>query len=89
MMTLNTRTNDTDDEEPHYRSVPVRGLIDDIELNSLINASSDTNVKDADTKGTGRDHLLLKCRDVIEELHHEIEQEKAQKRQLQQELSQT
>jgi hypothetical protein len=51
-------------------------LIDDIELNSLINASSDTKSVANQEKTGNRDQLLLKCRDVIEELHHEIESER-------------
>jgi hypothetical protein len=61
----------------------MRGLIDDIELNSLINgSSSDTKSKEPQTD-KGRDQLLLKCRDVIEELHREIEEERAHKKHLQ------
>lgn len=84
LQTVRTRTNDTDDEDIHYRSQPIRGLIDDIELNSLINASSDTKSVANQEKPNNRDHLLLKCRDVIEELHHEIENERLQKKQLHQ-----
>lgn len=90
LQTVRTRTNDTDSEEPHYRSQnPIRGLIDDIELNSLINAES-TETKSvgvADKQGS-RDQLLLKCREVIEVLNREVEEERAQKRQLQHEHGQ-
>ena len=79
MQTARTRTNDTDEDGPQYTSYPIKGLIDDIELNSMINgASSDTNTREFlnNDKGVARDHLLLKCRDAIEELHHEIEEER-------------
>ena len=81
MHTARTRDHDTDDEGQHRSSHPIRGLIDDIELNSLINASSDTNTRDfINNEKTGaRDHLLLKCRDAIEELYQEIAEERGEK----------
>jgi len=37
-------------------------------------------------EGQQRDMLLLRCRDAIEELHHEIEEERSQKNLLQREV---
>lgn len=64
------------------------------ELNSLIETSSDnagnladnSSMKRRVAKDKSRDLLLLRCRDAIEELHAEIEEERSVKGHLQREI---
>ena len=48
--------------------------------------SDRSKLSKGNTEGQQRDLLLLRCRDAIEELHHEIEDERNQKTLLQREL---
>ena len=73
-MDLLRRSIETDD----------RPLIHHLDFpDDLSSATPETNKEnDRSAQKKGRDVLLLKCRDAIEELHREIEEERAVKSQL-------
>lgn len=76
MGTRRTADRDTDDEYVPSNLNILHGDLD--ELNSIMDSVSDTNLE-VKQSGKGRDLLLLRCRDAIEELHQEIEEERAVK----------
>ena len=61
---------------------------EDDEVNESFQSQDDGNLGDTaqGTSSTARDVLLLKCRDAIESLHCEIEEERSEKQMIQEEL---